>query len=345
MQRKTIGIFTFQVKGGTPWDLDTINNGISGSEEAVIYVSQRLAEMGFQVFILGDPPIDSPYAQPGSNPRFLRDFFLLPHPIDIAISWRMPHLAPALRTIARKVYLWPHDILTDPLNKEQVDAFDDVLWLSEWQRSQWISIDSNFSRFVHIFGNGVNQEQFKPVKKRVNPYSCIYGSNYGRGLSVLTSIWGNIKREFPDATLDIYYGWQHWGALSTEEEKFLRKQIEALPDVREHGCVGHEELNRAYEAASFWTYPCTKPETFCITALRAQLAGAIPVICKNSALAETVRYGYSCFRIEDYCHTLKKALSNAEKICVDERSKMGAFILNDFTWKQIAIKYKKMFNS
>jgi hypothetical protein len=96
-----------------------------------------------------------------ANPRFLGGSVSLPSPLDIAISWRMPQIGKALRRFARKVYLWPHDILTSRVGKKQVELFDYVLWLSRWQREQWIGVDPSFSRFTKIFGNGLNQEQFK----------------------------------------------------------------------------------------------------------------------------------------------------------------------------------------
>jgi glycosyltransferase involved in cell wall biosynthesis len=341
---QTIGIFTYVVDAIPPWDPDTIKTGIAGSEEAVIYLSQKLAEVGYKVTVFGNPPAHSVHSLEGANPRFVSQAFPIPSVFDIAISWRMPHVSQNLKRIARKVYLWPHDVLDSRVALDAESAFDDVLWLSHFQREQWISVRPYFAKFTKIFGNGINPEQFRPISMRKNPFSCIYASNYARGLEVLIAMWPNIKELFPRATLDIYYGWQHWGLLPSQREDRLRKEIAHLPDVLEHGQVGHEELNRAYEASSFWTYPCTLPETFCISALRAQLAGAVPVIIKSCALKETVRNGYSCDRVENYFHIFKSALNNAYEINEADRSKMGKFIVNEFTWEKIAIKLKKMFN-
>jgi hypothetical protein len=40
-----------------------------------------------------------------------------------------------------------------------------------------------------------------------------------------------------------------------------------------------------------WAYPTNFSETYCISALEAQAAGAIPVTTRIAALAETVRCG------------------------------------------------------
>jgi glycosyltransferase involved in cell wall biosynthesis len=344
-EKKTIGIITHKVLGVPAWDPDSVQSGITGSEEAVIYISQELAELGYQVIVFGNPPENSPYSAPSANPRYV-DIFLNDYQhLDIAISWRMPAIAQALKNLAKKVYLWPHDICAEKLTPQQIEGFDDVLWLSKWQRSNWISINAGFSKFKNVFGNGVLPEQFSNVEERKNPFSCIYGSNYARGLELLIDMWPKVKTRFPKATLDIYYGWECYNLLSANQKDLLRSNIKRLSSqgVSEKGRVGHEELNRAYANASFWTYPCTQAETFCITALRAQFAGAIPVILESSALAETVRHGYKCFHPNHYLHTLLRAMREAEKIDLNERSKMREFISQEYTWKIIARKWRSLF--
>lgn len=347
--RETIAIFTGKITGAKPWDPDSIKSGITGSEEAVIYVSQKLAHLGYRVVVYADIPPDSPHAKAHCNPRFIdltADNGAL---FDIAIAWRMPTVANILKTRARKVYFWPHDLCTTSFLATEIEGFDDILWLSESQRQQWVSLNPSFAKFTKIFGNGINPEQFKEIEERANPYSCIYGSSYERGLEVLLDIWPAVKREFPQATLDIYYGWQSLALrpISPLMEGRLRSQVAsyAFLGVKEHGLVSHEELTRAYERASFWTYPCTElvVETFCISALRAQFAGAIPVVIQGSALKETVPHGYSCLRREDYLNTLLQAMRKAETISLQERKKQREFILQKYTWEAIAGQWSKLF--
>jgi glycosyltransferase involved in cell wall biosynthesis len=341
--KQTIGIFTYRHPLAARWDPDSIRSGITGSEEAVIYISKELASLGYQVTVFGSPPPSSVHSLPEANPRFISQTILPATKLDIGISWRMPELAAHFRNFAKTVYLWPHDVCISPLAQEQIEGFDDVLWISKWQRLQWISVNPRFSKFTKIFGNGICPEQFGPIKNKKNPYSCIYSSNYGRGLEILVEIWPAIKQTFPQATLDVYYGWQHWGALSKEKELYLRKTLPLLEGVCEHGLVGHEELNKAYENTSLWTYPCIMPEVFCITALRAQLSGTIPVVIKHSALHETVRHGHLCAQPEDYLFTLVKAMQSAQDISLSDREKMGEFVLKEFTWHEIAMRWKQLF--
>ncbi len=339
-----IGIFTYTVSGVDPWDPDSIQSGIMGSEEAVIYMSKELAAKSYQVLVIGHPPKGSSHSLPGANPRYVDQSFSLLEPLDIAIAWRSPEIGALLkeRNIAKKAYLWPHDTI-DHLKTVPSAGLDGVLWLSEWQRRHWIATSPAYARFTEIFGNGIDEQQFTPVEERHNPYSCIYGSNYARGLEILLSIWPTVKERFPKATLDVYYGWEHWGLLAPEKEQWMRHAIAHLPDVYDHGKVGHLELNRAYAKASFWTYPCIKPETFCITALRAQLSGAIPIILEGSALSETVQHGYKCQRPEEYLSTLLHAMEKAPTISLEERETMGDFVLRQYTWKTLAAQWSALF--
>jgi glycosyltransferase involved in cell wall biosynthesis len=314
--QQTVGIFAYKNDKLNHWDPSNTKIGINGSEEAIIYMSEKLALLGYKVCVFADPFPDSIHSAHDANPRYVDAEFNDGTIFDIAISWRIPYNSQVLKQRARSVFLWPHDSNYIKLSSEQINGFDDVLWLSEWQRQQWVAENPEFAKFKNIFGNGINPEQFKRGSNKNNPYSCIYGSNYARGLEILLDIWPKIKEKFPQASLDIYYGWIHWGLLTDEKEASMRSQVSDLAklDVQEHGSVGHEELNRAYEAASLWTYPCIQDETFCITGLRAQLAGAIPVITERSALKETVRSGFKCASSDEYYNCLVSAMQNIENI-------------------------------
>jgi glycosyltransferase involved in cell wall biosynthesis len=331
-----------------PWDPSHTKTGITGSEEAIIYVSKELALLGYRVVVFANVPKDSIHSLPEANPRFV-DFDFLPQTrFDIGISWRMPEIAECIKGFADKVYFWPHDLSNTIVTEDEISGFEDVLWLSQSQRMQWISVNPSFARFTHIFGNGIVAEDFPEVQERKNPYSCIYASCYKRGLQILLNFWPTVKKEFPEATLDIYHGWRDKDYTPLLTQVFMTNQLKHLAflGVTEHGMVGHEELNKAYNNTSFWTYPCTclPVETFCISALRAQFSGTVPVIIQGSALKETVRHGYQCDSVDDYLSTLLYAMKEAHTISLEERKKQRDFISNEYTWKIIAKKWKTLFD-
>lgn len=128
------------------------------------------------------------------------------------------------------------------------------------------------------------------------PYSVGYFSSYDRGLECLLKMWSKIKEKVPEATLDIYYGWNtfdkmHAGNPEMMKWKFQMIQLMNQDGVTEHGRVNHEELAKAMKEIQVWAYPTVFTEISCITAMKAQIAGMQPVVNAIAALDETVQFG------------------------------------------------------
>lgn len=120
---------------------------------------------------------------------------------------------------------------------------------------------------------------------------AIYSSAYYRGLEALLQMWPKIKERAPDATLDIYYGWESWVTVKGKDDLYYRitKLLEDLKGqgVTEHGRVSHAELAKAMEESDVWLYPTEFEEINCITALKQNAAGNHIVITDVAALKET----------------------------------------------------------
>ena len=113
----------------------------------------------------------------------------------------------------------------------------------------------------------------------------------------MLKMWPAIRKEVPDATLDVFYGWQSWDAMEGEQGKPFKQRVLALLDelkdqgVTEHGRVSHEQLAEEMKGIQVWAYPTEFAEIHCITALKAQEAGCYPVVTNVAALNETVVQG------------------------------------------------------
>lgn len=127
------------------------------------------------------------------------------------------------------------------------------------------------------------------------PNSVGYFSAYYRGLECLLKMWPKIREQVPDATLDVYYGWESWVAIQGEDEFYDRMEAKfaKLKDqgVTIHGRVSHVELAEAMKSIQVWAYPTEFEEIHCITALKAQEARCFPVTTNVAALDETVQSG------------------------------------------------------
>jgi glycosyltransferase involved in cell wall biosynthesis len=127
-------------------------------------------------------------------------------------------------------------------------------------------------------------------------HKLFYGSSYDRGLEILLNLWPDIKKKFPDATLDICYGWTLFNlgfADNPERLAWRDKMIKLMKQkgVKEHGRVGKDKLAEIRQSCGIWAYPTFFPEINCITALDCQKDGVVPVTIDYAALQETVGSG------------------------------------------------------
>ena len=275
------------------WDPFACDNGLPGSEECAVYATQELARQGHTVTVYMNPPQGSVWLSALSNPRWLH-VSQWANPAnsecyDLVLMWRRFDVESG-RQRSKMVFAWLHDS-PNPTNIVPFPKFDGVCVLSAHHTRQ-LSAMPNFTVVPStISGNGLLLSQFSNPMSFTNPYSIGYFSNYSRGLEILLDIWPIIRGKFPLATLDIYYGRETWGALSTSRLLSLVSNIEKLESqgVTERGKVGHLPLAAAMQRTSVWCYPCIDAgETFCITAVKCQAAGCIPITTHIGALAETI---------------------------------------------------------
>ena len=275
-------IVFFCGRGYEEWGPHTLDKGMGGSEEAIVYLSKELAKLGYSVTVYGE--VSEPKAdmiQDAVAVRWLpwqmidkRDKF------DTLVIWRYPQFA--TQFTANKMFIDMHDLLPEEIVKPYKNAH--YLFKTQWHKDQYPDIE-NFS----VIGNGIVTDQFKTKKKK--PFSVIYPSAYYRGLECLLDVWKDVKEQVPEATLDVYYGWQSWVSAEGEDEFYHRMcdKLEKAKElgVTEHGRVDHQTLADKMAQTKVWAYPTEFPEIHCITAIKANMANCKPVITDVAALAET----------------------------------------------------------
>lgn len=144
---KSIVIFCGQ--GFEEWGPQTLDKGMGGSEEAVVYLSRELGKLGYDVTVYGE--VDEAIYD---SPRVLyrpwkeidtRDSF------NIFVSWRQPLYIEHINAKVKLVDI--HDVLP----KEIVKNFPDVTYLV---KSEYHSdlLPEDVDR--KVIGNGILKEQF-----------------------------------------------------------------------------------------------------------------------------------------------------------------------------------------
>lgn len=273
-----------------PWSL---KEGIGGSEEAIIRLAPKLAKLGYKVVV---------YGKPGAKTGFYdgvvwRNFWdcNLKDEFDIFISWRAPFIFDH-NIKARKKYLWLHDVMEPgEFTEQRIANFDKCIVLSKYHRSLFPMIPEDK---ILMSGNGIDPEDFNMTPIKRDPHKIFYGSSHVRGLSYIYEIWNDVKKEVPDATLDVYYGRESYDKVhrgNPERMKWMDDMIakaKELDGVTDHGKIGQDEIVRKMFASGIWAYPCPFPEIYCITAIKAQAAGCVPVGTDFAALDETIQFGH-----------------------------------------------------
>ena len=186
-----------------------------------------------------------------------------------------------------------------------------------------------------------------------NPKKVIYTSSYDRGLQHLLEIWPDVKKEVPEATLDIFYGWKLFDQFYKDNPASMSwkgKMLEMMKaeGVTDNDRVSQAELTKEYESAGIFAYPAHFGEINCISAIKAQAYGAIPVVINYAALRETVQFGikvdgdvYDREVNQEFKKQLIWALQN-EEWQKEVRKPMMEWAGN-ITWENVAKQWSSVF--
>lgn len=276
------------------WGPSGLEKGIGGSEEAIIRISRELVKQGYSVTVFGTPGEEAGLDGKVEYRHYWE--FNSKDQFDIFISWRSPEQFDQ-KFNARKSYLWLHDVMDkEEFIDERIANLDRIIFVSQYHRNLYPFIPE---KKCFVSGNGITPEDFIELdgKFERDPHRVIYMSSHVRGLQLIYEVWGDVKKEIPDAKLDIYYGWGSYDSVNKSnpermawKEKMLKWEKE-LDGVTDHGKIGHKQIAEEIFKSGVWAYPCPFPEVYCITAVKAQAGGAVPVSSNFAALKETVQFG------------------------------------------------------
>ena len=271
-------------EGLEKWNPDQIDRvGLGGSETAVVRLAEQMVAKGLRVMVYG--PSEGAW-----NGVYYRHYskWRPQNPVFALISWRNPALFD-FPINAKLKYLWMHDTDSgDALTKERMSKVDGVMALSQWHVNHLEKMYPFLTDQCFVMGNGLSPERFAVTEER-NPNRFVYLSSPDRGLEHALVLWPKILECIPDATLDIYYGWENYDKMRGNPEWKLQVMAAARqPGVTWRGRIGQQELAKVLSRSGVMLYPSHHfNETFCIAALEAQAAGCVPVTRDNGALRET----------------------------------------------------------
>lgn len=182
----------------------------------------------------------------------------------------------------------------------------------------------------------------------------VYGSSYDRGLEHLLKMWSDIKKEVPDATLRVFYGWNLFDVAYSDnpERQAWKEKINGLmkqDGITHLGRISHGAVLKEFESASIWAYPTHFGEISCITAMKAQAGGAVPCVIDYAALQETVQFGVKIKgdiydkETKDLYRDSLIALLKDEKYQEEVRKEMIPWATEHFKWSNVAKQWNEEF--
>lgn len=96
--------------------------------------------------------------------------------------------------------------------------------------------------------------------------------------------------------------------------------------------IPEAEMAKKYASADIWVHPGQGTELFCISALKAQVSGCIPVVVPNQALAETVKRGVFVAERSNFARDLVEIIKNRSE-CNKIRTELGQIRFK--TWADV----------
>ncbi len=343
--------------GFETWTPKSVNTGLGGSEEAVVYMSQELAKKGWKVTVYANPGTEAGNYD-GVEYRMwhelnYRDKF------NVLILWRVIGFVD-FKPSAKFTMVWMHDVPNNPdFTSARVSMVNKIATLSEYHKGLLrLNTKDGFTEMpgnkVFLTANGVSipAVDIEPVR---NQKKIIYSSSIDRGLIYLLKMWPSIIEAVPKAELHVFYGFEVFDAVhkgNPGRMKWKEQMLEMMkqPGITYHGRVGHRELENQMRSAGIWAYPTDFTEISCITAMKAQCLGAIPVVTNFAALKETVRNGLKIDMDittvegqEEYKNQIIGLLKNNKKQ-KEIREPMIKWANDYFTWEKVASEWDKLFN-
>lgn len=328
---------------GAAWEdwVDTsVIGGIGGSEEATVYMAREFTKLGYKVTVYNQcGQLEGNY----NGVQYLN--YAKFHPkdeFDILICWRSNILQ---RVKARKKYIWLHDVPSkDMIIDEDFDTIDGVIVLSEYHKS-YLKHLKNQNKII-VSRNGLNMKDFENINEVRNPHRMIYASSYDRGLEHILEMWGDIRKEVPDAELHIFYGWNTYlemMKIGRRPKAYYDEMCKLMKQdgITEHGRIGQKKLVKEYAKSGVWAYPSHFEEISCIGAMRAMATGAVPCCTDFAALKETVKFGVKVdmdVKGEDWSEYKKKLIKLLKTPNYQEkvRSEMIPWAKDNLGWDLVA---------
>lgn len=281
------------------WNASTVvQKGMGASEKAIVQIASSLAQ-DRSVNVYGPVPESEVFREVGYWPHaHLRHVAGGPVVISRHPNFDQ-HLDEKLtRSSLSPKYLWLQDAWYPELNAEVAKRYEKIVVVSNWHKQAMNDRHGVPLDKMVVAYNPIERCLYEGPAPQRDPHKFIFSSSPDRGLIRTLKLWPKIREMYPDATLEIYYGWRGCAKLGaansawTERFETMRKEYDKLrfqPGVIDCGMQSPLTLANAMRRSSVWLYATTFEETHCCTAVEMRASGVVPVCPPLAALDESAR--------------------------------------------------------
>jgi tetratricopeptide (TPR) repeat protein len=287
------------------YTIDTpYRQALGGSESALCYLAEALAQQGHEVFLLNANPA----------PTICRGVRCLPlsaasirqmGPLDAMVVQNLAGKGQELRALLPPftvLVFWcqhAHDQpAVQPLHDAaERQAYDRMVFVSDWQRQQFVQQFGLDPERTLVLRNAIGPaftalfaENTPILAQKVRPPVLAYTSTPFRGLELLLDAFPRIRQAVPGTIRKIFSSMQVYQIPQAEEEArygTLYRRCRETEGVEYIGSLPQPELAGQLRAASVLAYPNTFAETYCIAVLEAMASGCRIITSDLGALPET----------------------------------------------------------
>jgi hypothetical protein len=279
---------------------ETFKNGINnfGTEMCSVYLAEALVKKGYfvNIYMWGMKQAGLEKTVDGVNyldcERLKQKNMI---EFDHFIINRYIHYFEYFNVPTKKLHIWVHDMIiqymylskpiSDNCGKEYTNKnlhkIDKVVCLSDWHKNNMIEVyEGQIGEKIAIVPHGIDVNCSPYFYKKKN--SFIYVSSAIRGLTTLLVCMQKIQQVIPDASLTVF-----------RKEELDEKQLQLISTLKNCTVYGRqppEIVKQCMLETDFFFYPTNFFETFCCSALEAQLYQAICIYtdvgCLNSTIAD-----------------------------------------------------------
>ncbi len=277
---------------------------LGGSQSAMCYLAEAMAHQGHEIFLFNNTTQTGIFRQVNCFPLNNIPLEVL-QSLDVLIILNFAGGGLHLKTLIgtkTKLILWTQhaadqSAMANLNNQAEKDVYDMIVFISEWQRQQFINTFNIPPNKTHILRNAIAPafEQLFPhntniLSQKTQPPIIAYTSTPFRGLNILLDVFPRIRENVPGTILKVYSSMKVYQTSTQEDQEEygdLYRQCQETEGVEYIGSIPQPELAKQLKSITVLAYPNTFAETSCIAVMEAMASGCLIITSQLGALPET----------------------------------------------------------